>query len=169
MKKPFRRTNNTILIAAEGYTDEAFLRHLKSIYCGRDSLVSLTIKNAKGKGPEGIVDAIKSAKRSGDYNLIGAVFDGDIAISAEVEKWLTAQKVARFISTPSIESTLLAARSIKAGRTTKDCKDLLAQAFTGDSTEEAFYAKHFPKDVLERSRLKISCLNDLIIFICRKA
>jgi len=169
MKKPIRRTNNTILVAVEGYTEEAFLRHLKSLFCGRDSLVSLTIKNAKGKGPEGIVEAIKAAKRTGEYNLVGAVFDGDLPISPEADKWLKTHKVYRFISTPSIEATLLSARSIKPGRTTKECKDLLSSALRGDSTEESFYAKHFPDQVIDRGRMGASCLNDLIIFISRKS
>lgn len=169
MKKPIRRTNNTILVAVEGYTDEAFLRHLKNLFCGRDSLVSLTIKNAKGKGPEGIVDAIKSAKRTGDYNLVGAVFDGDLSISRDVDNWLNAHKVYRFISTPSIEVTLLSARLIKPCRTTKECKDLLSRTLNGDSTEESFYAKHFSEQIIERGRMSASCLNDLIIFISRKA
>ncbi|MCX5511242.1 hypothetical protein [Pseudomonas sp. BJa3] len=169
MKKPIRRTNNTILIAVEGYTDEAFLRHLKSIYCGRESFVSLTIKNAKGKGPEGIVDAIKSAKRTGDYNLVGAVFDGDLPVSADVDKWLRSNKVSRFISTPSIEATLLSARFIKPGHTTKACKDLLSSTLNGDATEDSFYSKHFSEQTLERGRLTASCLNDLIIFISRKS
>lgn len=169
MRKPIRRTNNTILVAVEGYTDEAFLRHLKSIYCGRESLVSLTIKNAKGKGPEGIVDAIKSAKRTGDYKLVGAVFDGDLAISPEVDRWLNVNKVSRFISVPSIEATLLTARLLKPGQTTKACKDLLSFALKGDATEDSFYMKHFPEKIIERGRLSASCLNDLIIFISRKA
>ena len=168
MKKPIRRTNNTILMAVEGYTEEALIKHLKSIYCGRDSLVSVTIKNAKGKGPEGIVEAIKSAKRTGDYNLIGAVFDGDIQISKDVNAWLNSNKVSRFISTPSIEATLLSVRAIKPGRTTKDCKDLLLNAFAGDSTDESFYVKHFADCVIERGRMSSSCLNDLIIFMSRK-
>ena len=169
MKRPIRRTNNTILVAVEGYTDDAFVKHLKSLYCGRDSFVSLTTKNAKGKGPEGIVEAIKSARRTGDYRLVGAVFDGDIPVSPEVDRWLTANKVARFISTPSIESTLLAARSIKPGRNTKECKDILERLLPGDATEAAFYAKYFQAHILERGRMNASCLNDLIIFICRKS
>lgn len=169
MKKPIRRTNNTILLAVEGYTEEAFLRHLKNIFCGRDSLVSLTIKNAKGKGPEGIVDTIKSAKRTGDYNLVGAVFDGDLPISNDVDKLLKLHKVTRFISTPSIESTLLSARLIKPGRTTKECKDLISNFLKGDTTEESFYTKHFSEQIIERGRMNASCLNDLIIFISRKS
>lgn len=169
MKKPIRRTNNTILIAVEGYTDEAFVRHLKSIYCGRDSLISLSIKNAKGKGPEGIVDAIKSAQRTAQYNLVGALFDGDVPVSAEVDKWLNKNKVSRFISTPAIEATLLSARAIKPGRNTKECKDIVMNTLVGDATEEAFYTKHFPQPVIERGRMNVACLNDLIIFICRKA
>ncbi|PBP76158.1 hypothetical protein CCL15_02050 [Pseudomonas syringae] len=169
MKKPIRRTNNTILIAVEGYTEEAFLRHLKQIYCGRDSFVSMTVKNAKGKGPDGIVAAIKSATRTGDYNLIGAVFDGDVPISVEVERWLKANRVATFVSTPSIEATLLAVKTCKPGRTTKECKDLLTATLSGEATDESFYGKHFPEAVIERGRMSASCLNDLIIFITRKS
>lgn len=169
MKKPIRRTNNTILMAVEGYTEDALIRHLKGIYCGRDSLVSITVKNAKGKGPEGVVDAIMSAKKTGQFNYIGAVFDGDLPITPSIEQWFIRNRVEKFISDPAIEATLLAIRCLRIGRSTKECKELVARAFPGEPTEGAFYERHFPREVLDGGRLTTSRLNDLIIFMTKKS
>lgn len=168
MKKPLRRTNNTILIAVEGYTEDAFVKHVKSIYCRRDALVTVTIKNARGHGPEGIVDAIKSAKRTAQYNLTAAVFDGDIPIPSQVQKWLKDEKIELFISTPAIEATLLSILKSKIPRTTKECKERLLGLKCGDPTERQFYEKHFDRATLDGSRATTSRLNDLIIFMTRK-
>lgn len=165
MKRHPRRTNTTILLAVEGFTDEAFARHLKTIYIKREMMISVTVKNAKGKGPEGIQDAIKSAMRTADYSLVGAIFDGDIPISPKVGKWLTENHVQTFVSSPAIEATLLSIHGLKIGRTTDECKNLLATSLKGDSTEPAFYEKHFSRPVLESGRFTTSRLNDLIIFL----
>lgn len=156
-------------MAVEGYTEEAFVKHIKNFYCTRDSLVSITVKNAKGKGPDGIVDTIKSAKRSGQYNLVGAVFDGDITPSATTSKWLSDNKVELFISDPAIEATLLSILKSRIGRNTKECKALLGALCPGDPTERLFYEKNFPKSLLDSSRASTARLNDLIIFMTRKA
>ena len=40
----------TLLLVGEGATEEAFLRHVKSIYAPRGAGLKVTIKNAHGKG-----------------------------------------------------------------------------------------------------------------------
>jgi len=168
MKRPLRRTNNTILIVVEGYTEDAFVKHLKSIYCSRDCFVTVTVKNARGHGPDGIVDTIKSAKRTAQYNLTAAVFDGDIAITDKISKWFRDEKIELFISTPAIEATLLSILKSRTGTSTKECKSMLERLISGDPTDRAYYEKNFGKSVLEGSRATTSRLNDLIIFMTRK-
>ncbi|MFV3314085.1 hypothetical protein [Pseudomonas sp. NY15374] len=168
MKKPLRRTNNTILLAVEGYTDEAFTRHLKLIYCTRDLPISVTIKNAKGKGPEGVADTIKSVMRTANFNHIGAIYDGDLCAAPNTKKFFIENKITEFISSPSIEATLLSVLGLKIGRNTDECKALIERHLSGESTEQNFYTKHFPRTVLERGRITTSRLNDLIIFMTRR-
>lgn len=131
-------------------------------------MISITIKNAKGKGPEGIVDAIKAAQRTGQFNLIGAVFDGDLPVTPVIGKWLTRNRVENFISEPAIEATLLSVHRLRIGRSTHECKELLSGEFAGDPTDATFYERHFPQSTLDAARLTTSRLNDLIIFMTRK-
>lgn len=168
MKRPLRRTNNTILIAVEGYTEDAFVKHIKSLYCKREDCVTVTVKNARGHGPEGIVDTIKSAKRTASYNLTAAVFDGDIPIASAIQKWFIDEGVELFISTPAIEATLLSILKQRVPLTTKGCKQLLEALRAGDPTDRQFYEKHYGKPLLDASRATTSRLNDLIIFMTRK-
>jgi hypothetical protein len=100
--------------------------------------------------------------------MIGAVFDGDLPITPNIEQWLRTNRVETFISDPAIEATLLAIRNQRTGRSTKECKEILARSFGGDPTDASFYERHYPQAVLDGGRLSTSRLNDLIIFMTRK-
>gem|GEM_PF-2578925 len=46
------KASRTLLIVGEGRHEEAFLNHLKQLYVPRGCGLSVTIKNARGKGRE---------------------------------------------------------------------------------------------------------------------
>ena len=58
-----RTVQTTVLIVGEGDTEKAFLDYLKSLYVTRGCGVSVTIRNAHGKGPINVVDtAIRQSR-----------------------------------------------------------------------------------------------------------
>lgn len=165
MPPRIRRTNKTILVTVEGYTEEVLLRHLKSLYCLRTLPISVTIKNARGHGPQGVIDAIKAACKTAEYSAKIAVFDGDIPLTPEDSKWFSDENVTLFISTPCIEATLLKMRSARVASNTASCKRSLERLLPGDQTDLKYYERHFPREVIESARVTLPMINDLIIYI----
>lgn len=92
VKRPLRKTNTTVLIVVEGETEEAFAAHLKRLYYQRGMPLSVSIKNARGYGPQGIIDKLKSVAQTADFDHRYAVLDSDIPLLPEQEKWLRLQK-----------------------------------------------------------------------------
>ena len=59
--RQLRKTNRTVLIVVEGETEEAFVQHLKRLYYHRGMRLSISLKNAHGHGPQGVISKLKSA------------------------------------------------------------------------------------------------------------
>lgn len=73
---PVREQKRTALMVGEGLGDEAFLRHLKSLYFNRGDM-RITIKNAKGKGGAHVLDFTHRQCQVADYDLRLALLDTD--------------------------------------------------------------------------------------------
>ena len=64
MKQPKPSARHTVLLIGEGKTEQAFFKHLKSLYIFRGCGVAVKIHTAKGKGPEYIVNyAVRRSRR----------------------------------------------------------------------------------------------------------
>jgi hypothetical protein len=162
-----RRTNKTVLFAVEGDTDQAFLRHIRNCYVGRDMNVSLTVKNAHGAGPLGIVDALKSGARGKSFDFFAGLLDSDIQLCRESRSYFNANSVRLFQSVPAIEGTLLKLANVRLQEniTTDECKRLLAAQFNGDSMDVRFYERHFDKVMLEANRSRLLLVDELIKYL----
>ena len=77
-RKAKRTQRKTLLVVGEGYTEVAFLNHLKRLYCRDKASAHVTVKNAHGKGPENIVQTAIREQRRGQYDKVAAVLDTDI-------------------------------------------------------------------------------------------
>ncbi len=161
-KRPLRKTNRTVLIVVEGETEEAFATHLKSLYYQRGMRLSVSVRNAHGYGPAGIIDKLKSVAQTADFDHRLAVLDADIPLKPAEDKWLRAAKVEQVVSVPAIEATLLAILGQYTPDLTPACKNELQKHAPGDPTDLRYYAKYFPLEVLERARGKVPVLDALI-------
>ena len=161
-KRKLRKTNKTVLIVVEGETEEAFVNHLKRLYYQRGMPLSVSIKNAHGYGPQGIIDKLKSVAQTADFEQRLAVLDSDIPLSPAQEKWFRQQKVEIVFSTPAIEATLLSILGKQAPHVTSICKSELLKHAPGDPTEARYYDKFFPLACIESARPRIPALNRLI-------
>lgn len=167
-KRPLRKANTTILLVVEGFTEEAFSKHLKACYIDRDMHIALTIKNAKGHGPEGIMDAFKSIFKTTDsFDYKGALYDSDVPCTAEVNRFLQRNEVYSFVSNPCVEALLLSLLGERPGINTRSCKQSLSRLLTGDPTDRYYYERHFEKDLLEQRRQHVALIHQLISFITR--
>jgi hypothetical protein len=161
-KRPLRQTNRTVLIAVEGETEEAFVDHIKRLYYRRGMRLSVSIKNAHGHGPQGIIKKLSSASKMADYDHRIGVLDGDIPLKAAEETWLRREKIETIVSTPAIEATLLAILGCNAPGSTDACKNKLQEHAPGDPTDARYYENHFPLEVLEQARGTLPVLDALI-------
>lgn len=161
-KRPLRKTNKTVLIVVEGETEEAFVSYLKQLFCRRGMPLSVSVKNARGHGPEGVIDKLKSVAKTADFDHRLAVLDADIALLPAQEKWLRKEKIEQIFSAPAIEATLLTILGRQAPSVTGACKDELRKLAPGDPTEVRYYEKYFPLHTLESMRSKVPPLEKLI-------
>lgn len=161
-KRPLRKTNRTVLIVVEGETEEAFVTHLKSLYHRRGMQLSVSVRNAHGYGPQGVIDKLKSVAQTADFDHRIAVLDADIPLKVSEDKWLRQAKIESIISLPAIEATLLAILGKHAPDITDACKNELKKHAPGDQTDAYFYKKYFPFETLEQARDKVPALDALI-------
>lgn len=161
-KRPLRKTNRTVLIIVEGGTEEAFVTHLKSLYYRRGMQLSVSIRNAHGHGPQGVIDKLKSVAQTADFDHRIAVLDADVPLRAAEVEWLRVEKVETIVSAPAIEATLLAILGKYVPGITGACKSDLQKYASGDQTDARYYQKYFPLERLEQARGRVPILDALI-------
>ncbi len=161
-KQPLRKTNRTVLIVVEGDTEEAFVTHVKSLYYRRGMQLSVSIRNAHGHGPQGIINKLKSVAQTADFDRRIAVLDSDIPLKTHETTWLRKAKVEIVVSSPAIEATLLAILGKRTHAATAKCKSELLRHAPGDQTEALYHQRHFPLATLELARDRVDVLAALI-------
>lgn len=72
MVRKQHRVRKTLLIVGEGDSEEAFLKHLRDLYCSGGSGVAVTVRNAHGKGPENVIDHAARLARIYSYDTWSA-------------------------------------------------------------------------------------------------
>lgn len=97
----------TVLLVGEGDADVAFLGHLKTLYVPRGVGVSVTVRNAHGKGPENVLDTVICQSRNAHFDLKGALLDADIPWTAVLEKQARQQRIQLIGAKPCLEGLLL--------------------------------------------------------------
>lgn len=159
------KIRKTLLIVGEGDSEEAFLKYLRELYCSGGTGVSVTVRNAHGKGPENVINHAARQSRIYSYDKCVALLDTDIFWTDTLKKDARKAKIEMVGSSPCLEGLLL---SILGGRPTvqsAECKKAIQQLLNIDLTERTSYAKDFPKAVLELARAKIEELDRLLRYI----
>jgi hypothetical protein len=126
-RKP-RRTRATAQIVVEGFTEEAFCRHLRSLYA-RDCGISVDIHNARGGSPK---DIVRSALKRKGFDRTFIMYDTDLPLS---QSWAAKSRAAGHIivaSTPCVEALFLSILEEPVPARTEDCK----RAFSKHLTEQ---------------------------------
>lgn len=102
-KKP--NVRKTLLIVGEGHSEKAFINHLKSHYCVRE--INVDVVNARGKGPEHILNYALSCQDYSPRNFVGVLLDTDLKWPSDLVK-RTAEQGFQLIGTiPCIDGFLL--------------------------------------------------------------
>lgn len=166
-KKKKRQASKTLLLFGEGFGEEMFLKHLKSLYLSRDSGISIKIYNGKGGTPYNI---IIDADRTGAYDRKIVILDNDKMKTemAKARQEAINRSIELIENTPCLEHLLISILDKKPnGKNSNWCKDEFESKYIDKKKrgEPSEYIKLFPKKLLDIQRLKILELNNLILIM----
>lgn len=159
-----RTVLTTVLIVGEGDTEKAFLDYLKSLYVTRGSGVSVTVRNAHGKGPMNVVDTAIRQSRIGEYEIVAVLMDTDLPWTDEVIKLAHKRKQPLCLigTTPCTDGLLLQILSEKAPEQSSRCKEVLHARMNRKPFVKEAYAQDFPKQLLDEKSMGIPALKKLL-------
>lgn len=158
-----RRANRTLLIFGEGFSEEMFLKYLKSIYSFNQN-VAINIKKGKGGTAYNIV--LDAEKIPGDFDRKIVVIDNDKS-KTEMEKArnLAKEKNIELIeNTPCLESLFITILDKKYNQNSNWFKHKFESEYLNKKKRDEMdvYNKLFPKKILDRKRVEIPELKKLI-------
>lgn len=157
------RVRKTLLIVGEGHTEKAFINHLKSIYCIRE--INVEVINARGKGPEHILNHAIGCQAHTPRDLVGVLLDTDLTWPKDLVKSMSRDGFQLMGSLPCIDGLILDIIDAPKPKLSQACKDKLFSILPGPCTDKNTYSLLLAKPVLEQARQKVEVLNDLINLI----
>lgn len=157
-----RSVSHTVLLVGEGATEQAFLKHIKSLYISRGCGVGVTIRNAHGKGPDHVVDYAIGQCRNAAYDRVATLLDTDLPMSAAAHRRARSKKIHIIGSTPCIEGLLLKILDEYVPETSAECKQRCGGVLPERLTVPEDYREHFPIDLLDGRRDVVTELAQLL-------
>jgi hypothetical protein len=166
-KKKRRQASKTLLAFGEGFGEEIFLKHLRSLYSYKSN-VAITIRKGRGGNAQGII--IDADRAPGAFDRKIVILDNDKTKAEMIKARQEAKNrnIEIIENTPCLEFLLITIINKKPiGKNSNWCKGEfeskhLDKKKRGESSE---YIKLFPKKLLDIKRLKISELNKLIVIM----
>ena len=152
----------TLLAVGEGKADAAFLRYLRGLYCSDRQGVSVTLRNANGKGPSNVISTAIGALRIASFDQKLCLLDTDIVWTAKNISDAKRHKIQLIGAVPCLEGLLLhiLGKSVPTG--SDECKRQL-KSITGKSMLEAEdYAGYFPHELIQHARIRMAELDRLL-------
>lgn len=157
-----RKAQRTLLIVGEGRHEEAFLNHLKRYYVQRDCGLSVTIKNARGKGAQHVIKWTARQIANAEYDTVAVLLDTDTDWNPKTEKMAKTNRIHVLKSEPCFEAMML--RLI--GKTTTGDAHALKKQFApyvnNDATRRDHYAANFGPGCLQAGRGKELTIDTLL-------
>lgn len=157
-----RQAKTTLLIVGEGDTEKAFLDHLKTHYVTRGCGVSVTTRNAHGKGPENVVDVAIRHARGAAYTHVAALMDTDLPWTAKLRKLARAKKICLIGATPCCDGLLLRILGESVPEESALCKSKLVERLGQKPVVPDAYRQEFSKALLDDRRHTDGTLDKLL-------
>lgn len=109
-----KAVRKTVLFVGEGNAEVAMLNYLKAIYASRSCGVSVTIKNAHGKGAANVINCAITATQNASYDITCAVFDTDKDWNDAVKAKAKRNRIHMFPLEPCLEAVLCRALGLSS-------------------------------------------------------
>lgn len=157
-----REAKTTVLIVGEGDTEKAFLDHLRTHYVTRGCGVSVTTRNAHGKGPENVVDVAIRHARGADYTIVAVLMDTDLPWTPALRKLAQTKKICLIGASPCCDGLLLGILGDPVPDSSDLCKAKLFQRLGRKPVVKEAYANDFTKALLDGRRAAVRPLDKLL-------
>ena len=138
------------------------MKHIKSLYISRYCGVSVKIRNARGGGPDHIVDFTIRQRGNAAYNRVAILLDTDVQMSAPAQKRARSKGIQIIGSTPCFEGLLLKILDKPVPHTSAECKTRISGLLSARLTDPDNYQTNFSRDVLEKRRHDVPELDALL-------
>jgi len=159
------KANRTLLIVGEGRAEEAFIKHLKQIYISRGCGLSVTVKNARGKGAKHIVEWTVRQMANAEFDKVAVLLDTDKDWSPSVAAKARRKKVIILTSDPCFEAVLLRALGKYPVGDAKALKKAIAPYLKGDATKSENYREYFSDEQLKVARTREATIDELLVML----
>lgn len=146
------KAQRTLLIVGEGRHEAAFLNHLKQLYVPRGCGLSVTIKNARGKGALHVIDWTSRQMANADYDVVAALLDTDVDWNEKAIRLARTKKILVLKAEPCFEAMLLRLIGKPAEDDAQTLKKQFAPFVNNDATQREHYALHFGNDRLQAGK-----------------
>jgi hypothetical protein len=156
------KAQRTLLIVGEGRHEEAFLNHLKQLYVPRGCGLSVTIKNARGKGALHVVNWTARQIANVDYDVVAVLLDTDVDWNAKTEKLAKTKKIQVLKSEPCFEAMMLRLIGKSAMGDAQALKKQFAPLVNNDATQRDHYALHYGPACLQTGKSKEPTIDALL-------
>ncbi len=160
---PARRTVlKTVLIVGEGDTEKAFLDHLKRLYVTRGCGVTVTVRNAHGKGPGNVIDAAMRHAKNGDFDIVAVLMDTDLPWTDEVRALAREHRICLVGATPCVDGLLLQILGERIPAQSNRCKGAFHAHLGRKPFVREAYEPDFSKLLLDMKSTTIPALGKLL-------
>lgn len=152
----------TLLIVAEGYHDEAFLKHVRGFDAVRGCGKQITIRNARGKGALGVIKQTIRFCMNSDYDQVAVLFDTDTDWGDEAKALANSHQLILLAADPCLEAMLLRAIGVKPQG---NLKKQLAPYVNSNPMHPDSFKNSFNLDVLRNAREKEPTIAQLLVLL----
>lgn len=156
------KAQRTLLIVGEGHHEVAFLNYLKQLYVPRGCGLSVTIKNARGKGALHVINWTARQIANVDYDAVAALLDTDSDWNAKTEKLARTKKIQVLKSEPCFEAMMLRLIGKSTIGDAYALKKLFAPFVNNDATQRDNYALNFGTVCLQAGKSKEPTIDALL-------
>ena len=160
-----RQTRRTVRIICEGYSEEHFIKHVRTLYLQRRGNLELSTKNAHGKGARNALRLALSPRVRLGVDDIAILVDTDTDWDDAQRKIAKQRKIHVLESDPCLEAWLLSTAGHVSTGDSKERKRIFHKMFGSHAQDEIVYPRHFGKSVLDAARGKVRVLNQLLALI----
>lgn len=156
------KAKRTLLIVGEGYHEEAFLNHVKQLYVPRGCGLSVTIKNARGKGAKHVIEWTSRQAAIAKFDTVAAMLDTDTDWTPTVAKQAKAKKIQVLACDPCFDAVMLRLLGKVPIAPASASKLQLAPFVNHEPTQRQSYELHFGMKTLEAGREKEPTIDTLL-------